>query len=86
MTKSKNAEIAFFNIDDDGWILGNDAARGPWTENGCHGGPVAGFLSRAAEQAVPDKQLVRITIDLCRPSLWMDSKLIISGLTTEEIF
>ena len=67
MSESKKAEIAFFHIDDDGWILGNDAARGPWTANGCHGGPVAGILSRTAEQAVPNKQLVRITIDLCRP-------------------
>lgn len=67
MSESKKSEIAFFYIDDDGWILGNDAARGPWTKNGCHGGPVAGILSRAAEQAVPNKQLVRITIDLCRP-------------------
>ncbi len=67
MTESDKPETAFFHIDDDGWILGNDAARGPWAKNGCHGGPVAGILARAAEQEVADKQLVRITIDLCRP-------------------
>jgi len=67
MTEAETPKTPFFYIDDDGWILGNDGARGPWTENGCHGGPVAGILARAAEQAVPDKQLVRITIDLFRP-------------------
>lgn len=67
MDESLVAKRAFFCIDEGGWIMGNDGARGPWNANGCHGGPVAGILARAAERAVPNKQLARLTIDLIKP-------------------
>ena len=49
-------------------FVGQDAARGPWSRDHCHGGPVTGLIARAAEQAVgPDKDIVRLGIDLLRP-------------------
>lgn len=48
-------------------FVGNDGARGPWSADACHAGPVTGLLVRALEQAVADKQLVRITADYLRP-------------------
>ena len=56
----------FFTLDGD-WYLGNDGARGPWTADGCHGGPAAAAGARSAELAVPGKQLTRLTLDLFRP-------------------
>ncbi len=61
-----DTNTAFFELDGDRYV-GNDGARGPWTHNGCHGGPAAGAVARSAEKAVPDKQLVRLTLDLFRP-------------------
>lgn len=60
-------ERAFFSVRDDEWYVGNDGARGPWSEHACHAGPVSGLLVRALEQAIHDKQLVRITADYVRP-------------------
>ncbi len=60
-------ERAFFSIRDDEWFVGNDGARGPWSEYACHAGPVTGLLARALEHAIDDKQLVRITTDYERP-------------------
>ncbi len=57
---------AFFSIEDD-WFVGKDGARGPWSADACHAGPVTGLLVRALEQALPEKQLVRITADYVRP-------------------
>jgi hypothetical protein len=48
-------------------IVGNDAARGPWSAEACHGGPVTGLLARALEAAVTDKRLVRLTANFLRP-------------------
>ena len=56
----------FFHLEGD-WYLGNDGARGPWTADGCHGGPAAAAVARTAELAVPDKQISRLTLDLFRP-------------------
>ena len=56
----------FFRLDNE-WYLGNDGARGPWTADGCHGGPAAAAVARSAELAVPDKQITRLTLDLFRP-------------------
>ena len=64
MTNPKNT--AFFRRDGD-WLVGNDSARGPWSEHHCHAGPVAAVVAGAAEQAVPDKQLVRVTASFFRP-------------------
>ena len=60
-------ERFFFSIRDDEWFVGNDGARGPWSEHACHAGPVTGLLVRALERAIDDKQLVRITADYVRP-------------------
>ena len=51
----------------DGLFVGNDPARGPWSEDACHGGPVAGTIVRAFEGAVPKQQLVRLTVNFLRP-------------------
>ena len=58
---------AFFHENDDGLIVGNDAARGPWDADACHAGPVTAVIARAFEGAVADKQLVRITVTFQRP-------------------
>jgi hypothetical protein len=76
--KTKNK--AFFHIqntsssvhentatDDIQWFVGNDAARGPWSEDACHAGPVTGIIARSLEQRVTDKQLFRLTVELLRP-------------------
>jgi hypothetical protein len=64
MSKIKKA---FFSIHDDDLFVGNDGARGPWSADACHAGPVTGLMVRALENAVTDKQLVRITADYARP-------------------
>ena len=48
-------------------FLGNDSTRGPWSEDACHAGPPSGLMARAVERLVPDKQLVRLTLDFTRP-------------------
>ncbi|AVO38986.1 thioesterase family protein [Pukyongiella litopenaei] len=59
---------AFFRLGPDGLFTGNDAARGPWSPDHCHAGPVAGLAARAAEAAIgPDKMLTRLTLDILRP-------------------
>ena len=57
---------AFFYRDGD-WIIGNDGARGPWSEDSCHAGPVTAIIAGAAEALVPDRQLVRLTVNYVRP-------------------
>jgi len=77
--------IAFFHRSGD-WLVGNDAARGPWSEDACHAGPVSGILAGAAEALVPEKQLVRLSANFFRPipisGFRCDSDLIRSGRTT----
>lgn len=57
---------SFFTVDDDGWYVGSDAARGPWSPEHCHAGPVSGLLARAAERLVTDKQICRLSVDVAR--------------------
>ena len=57
---------AFFHLEGD-LIVGNDAARGPWSADACHGGPVTGVIARALEQVVIDKQLARVSLTFHRP-------------------
>lgn len=60
----------FFTLeagDDGDWFRPTDACRGPWDRDACHAGPPAGLLARAAERAVPEHRLVRLSIDLLRP-------------------
>ena len=59
--------IAYFSFDG-ARFHGNDPARGPWSPDHCHAGPVAGLAARAAEYCVgADKQIVRLALDLLRP-------------------
>jgi hypothetical protein len=73
----------FFTSVDGEWFTGNDAARGPWSADACHAGPVTGLLARAVEQAVDDKQLARITADYIRPipmtGFRIDTEIVRSG-------
>ena len=62
----ESADTAFFRLDGD-LVVGNDAARGPWSADACHAGPVTAVLVRALEAAVPDKQLARVTVAFHRP-------------------
>jgi hypothetical protein len=58
---------AFFRELKTNEFVGNDSARGPWSEDACHAGPPSGLVARAAESLVRDKQLVRLTLDMVRP-------------------
>ncbi len=59
---------AYFHQQEDGAFVGNDPARGPWSADHCHAGPVSGLIVRAAETEVgPEKMLTRLTVDLLRP-------------------
>lgn len=60
------APRAFFGRDGE-WFRPTSHSRGPWDPDACHAGPPTGLLARAAESAVPDQRLVRITVDLTRP-------------------
>ena len=60
------SDRAFFR-DVDGLITGFDAARGPWSPDACHAGPVTAVIARSLEHCVRDKQLVRITVTFQRP-------------------
>jgi hypothetical protein len=62
----ESADKAFFRIDGD-LIVGNDAARGPWSADACHAGPVTAVLVRALEAVLPGKQLARVTVTFHRP-------------------
>lgn len=53
--------------DGEEWFLPTDAARGPWSSDACHAGPPTGLLARAAERALPEQRLIRLTVDLVRP-------------------
>lgn len=58
---------AFFSTDDGLWFIPSEHTRGPWDVDACHAGPPTGLLARAVEQLVPDKRLIRLTVDLLRP-------------------
>ena len=65
---SNVTEQACFRQNTQGVYVGNDPARGPWSADHCHAGPVSGLIVRAAETEVgPDKMLTRLTVDLLRP-------------------
>lgn len=64
----QDSKPAFFRTSADGAFVGNDPARGPWSPDHCHAGPVTALITRAAETEVgPDKMLTRLTVDLLRP-------------------
>ena len=58
---------AYFEHIKDGHFCANAPARGPWSMDHCHAGPVAGLIARALERALPGKVLTRMTLDLVRP-------------------
>ncbi|MEC8427224.1 MAG: thioesterase family protein [Pseudomonadota bacterium] len=58
---------AFFHTDDGEVFTGNDAARGPWSEDACHAGPVTALIARALERCIPEQQLMRLSVELIRP-------------------
>ncbi len=62
-----NTRVPFFSRTGSCWFVGNDSARGPWSADACHAGPVTGLLARAAEATVAGKQLVRLTASFVRP-------------------
>lgn len=58
---------SFFQLQD-GLFMGNAPARGPWSAEHCHAGPVTGLLARSVEQLVGmERMLVRLTVDFIRP-------------------
>ncbi len=57
----------YFEHTKDDCFEANAPARGPWSVNHCHAGPVAGLIARAFEHALPEKVLTRMTLDLVRP-------------------
>ncbi len=58
---------SFFTTEDGDWFTPTEHTRGPWDVNACHAGPPTGLLARAVEQLIPDKRLIRLTVDLLRP-------------------
>jgi hypothetical protein len=48
-------------------FLATDAARGPWSPDALHGGPVAALLAGGSEELLEDLHPARITIELLRP-------------------
>jgi len=63
---STRQQEAFFHTDGE-WLVGNDASRGPWSADACHAGPVTAVIARAAEQAAPDRRIVRLMASFERP-------------------
>lgn len=62
---------ALFDSDEDGRFVPTGWARGPWSPDALHGGPVAALVARGAERHDGNErdglQLVRITLELLRP-------------------
>jgi hypothetical protein len=51
----------------DGTWRPTDTARGPWTPDALHGGPVAALLARVGQTLTDDLQPVRLTVEITRP-------------------
>ncbi len=58
---------AFLTTTDGVWFQPTEFTRGPWDPEACHGGPPTAMIARAAEHLVPDKRLVRLTVELSKP-------------------
>jgi hypothetical protein len=56
-------------VADRGRVMPTDRARGPWSPDALHGGPVAALVARAVETLVPDDpvHVTRLTVELLRP-------------------
>jgi hypothetical protein len=58
---------ALYELDSESFVS-TDYTRGPWRHDAQHGGPPAGLLGRAVEQALPAEFAVgRITVNLVKP-------------------
>ncbi len=58
---------AFFETDGDVFV-GTAAARGPWSADHCHAGPVIGLIARAMERCQGSERLLtRLTVELIAP-------------------
>ncbi len=59
---------ALFHPDGDRWVA-TDFARGPWSPDALHGGPVAALVGRAVETCPSDEPMhvARLTVELLRP-------------------
>src|ERR1700689_4684297 len=68
-TLSGPADAASLFVTDRLRLVPTPVARGPWTMDALHGGPVAALVTRAAESFAggDELQLVRITLELIRP-------------------
>jgi hypothetical protein len=59
---------ALFSPLDGERVLPGPSARGPWTAEALHGGPVAALLGGAAETLLEDLHPARVTVELLRPA------------------
>ncbi len=59
---------ALFSPLDGERVLPGPSARGPWTPEALHGGPVAALLAGAAETLLEDLHPARTTVELLRPA------------------
>jgi len=67
VTKRTIVAKSFFTTENERWFKPTDHTRGPWHTDACHAGPPTGLLARAVEQLIPEKRLIRLTVDLLRP-------------------
>lgn len=63
---SLDSQAAFFHLEDEVYV-GNGPARGPWSAEACHAGPVTAVIARTLEPIAPAQQLVRLSISFVRP-------------------
>jgi hypothetical protein len=63
-----DGDAALFHLDGDRFVP-TDYARGPWSPDALHGGPVAALLARAVNACPADEPLhvSRLTVELLRP-------------------
>lgn len=68
MTSSALPVAALFVREQNIWMP-QEATVGPWSPDALHGGPVAALCVAAAEELVPDPEMIttRLTLDLVRP-------------------
>ena len=71
MTDEQESPVYFTELAK-GVFRANDPSRGPWSPDHCHAGPVTALVARALEQAIPDKMMTRITLDLVRATPMTD--------------
>jgi hypothetical protein len=59
---------ALFEVLGDDRYLPTDAARGPWSRDALHGGPVGALLAGAAEALLDGLHPARVSVELLRPA------------------